>query len=133
MKHDEFIGLVQSRARLDSRGAAESATRATLTTLAERLGGGLPSNLGAQLPPEIGRHLEDGDGERFDIGDFWDRVAEREVHVVETPEAAFHARAVMSVVAEAVGGDQLQRIQDQLTPEWSDLFDFSFVEDAAGT
>jgi uncharacterized protein (DUF2267 family) len=34
MKHDEFIGQVQHRARLSSRGATERATRATLETLA---------------------------------------------------------------------------------------------------
>jgi uncharacterized protein (DUF2267 family) len=32
MKHDEFIRQVQHRARLSSRGDAELATRATLTT-----------------------------------------------------------------------------------------------------
>lgn len=37
MQHDELIGQVQARARLDSRGAAERATRAVLETLAERL------------------------------------------------------------------------------------------------
>lgn len=128
MEHDEFIGQVQARARLDSRGAAEGATRATLTTLAERLGGGLGSNVGAQLPPEIGRHLEADGGERFDIKEFWGRVAEREPGAVELPDAAFHSRAVMSVVAEAVTGDQIGRVREQLTPEWSELFDFSFVE-----
>lgn len=128
MQHDEFIGQVQARARLDSRGAAESATRATLTTLADRLGGGMPSNIGAQLPAEIGRDLDSGHGERFDVHEFWDRVAEREAGAVDLPEAAFHARAVMSVVADAVTGDQLDRIREQLPPEWSPLFDFSFVE-----
>ncbi len=54
MKHDEFIGQMQYRARLSSRGAAERATRATLETLAERLAGGEARDLAAQLPPEIG-------------------------------------------------------------------------------
>jgi uncharacterized protein (DUF2267 family) len=50
MKHDAFIGQVQHHARLDSRGAAERATRATLETLAERLAGGEANDLAAQLP-----------------------------------------------------------------------------------
>lgn len=128
MKHDEFIGLVQARARLDSRGAAETATRATLETLGERLAGGLATNIGAQLPPEIGRHLDQERTESFEIDDFWRRVADRETAGTEVPDAAFHSRAVMSVVAEAVTGDQIERVEDQLTPEWSDLFDHSFVE-----
>lgn len=127
MKHDEFIGLVQDRARLDSRGAAETATRATLQTLGERLAGGLPTNLGAQLPPEIGRHLDQEHTERFDVKDFWNRVAERETPGVETPEAAFHSRAVLSVVAEATTGDQLERVKEHLPDDYAELFDFSFA------
>lgn len=42
MQHDEFIGQVVARARLDSRGAVEQATPATLETLAQRLAGGEP-------------------------------------------------------------------------------------------
>lgn len=127
MEHDEFIGLVQDRAKLDSRGAAESATRATLETLAERLAGGLPENIGAQLPAEIGRHLSSERTESFEVDEFWRRVAERESGGVDLPDAAFHARAVLSVVDEAVTGDQLERVRDQLTPDYADLFDFSFV------
>lgn len=128
MQHDELIGLVQERARLDSRGAAETATRATLETLAERLGGGLPQNLGGQLPPEIGRHLDVDRTERFEVDEFFDRVAERETAGVGKPQAAFHARAVLSVVDEATTGGQLDRVREQLTPEWSQVFDFSFAE-----
>lgn len=127
MKHDQFIGLVQDRARLDSRGAAESAARATLETLAERLAGGLPESIGDQLPPEIGRHLTSDSVEPFGINEFWQRVADRETGSVDLPDAAFHARAVLSVVDEAITGDQLERAKDQLTPEYADLFDFSFV------
>lgn len=129
MQHDEFIGLVQDRARLDSRGAAESAARATLETLAERLAGGLPRTIGDQLPQEIGRHLDSDRTESFGVDEFWQRVADRESGDVDLPEAAFHARAVLSVVAEAITGDQLDRAADQLTPEYADLFDFSFVSE----
>jgi len=127
MQHDEFIGRVQARARLDSRGAAETATRATLESLAERLPPGLAGNLGAQLPVEIGRHLEQDRTERFDLDEFWQRVADRETTGVALPQAAFHSRVVMSVVAEAITGAQLDKVRDALTPEWDPLFDFSFV------
>lgn len=53
MKHDEFIGQVQHRAHLSSRGDAELATRATLETLAERLAGREPLNAAAQLPKSL--------------------------------------------------------------------------------
>ncbi len=77
MKHDEFIGQVQYRARLSSRGDAERATRATLETLAERLAGGETNDLASQLPREIGEHLRrewSGIGERFSLDEFFRRV-----------------------------------------------------------
>lgn len=125
MKHDEFIGHVQQRARLDSRGAAEQATRATLETLAERLAGGQPDNLAAQLPPEIGLHLQRGsDTEQFGVQEFYQRVAASEDPGVQLPEAVFHAKAVMSVVREAVTGGVLDKVRDQLPEEFADLFDW---------
>jgi uncharacterized protein (DUF2267 family) len=118
MQHDEFIGLVQHRARLDSRGAAEAATRATLETLGERLAGGQPSNLGGQLPQEIRLHLErqDGPSESFGLQEFYERVADREGPGVDLPQAAFHARAVLSVVDEAITGAGLRDVRDQRAP-----------------
>ncbi len=131
MKHDEFIGTVQHRARLDSRGAAEAATRATLETLGERLAGGTPSNLGGQLPQEVRLHLErqDGPGESFDLKTFYERVGEREGPGTDLPQAAFHARAVISVVDDATQGGVLQEVAGQLGDDYADLFNFSDVRE----
>lgn len=54
MKYDEFMGMVQNRARLASTGEAVRATRATLQTLGQRLFGGEAKDLAAQLPQEVG-------------------------------------------------------------------------------
>ncbi|MDP9022362.1 MAG: DUF2267 domain-containing protein [Actinomycetota bacterium] len=124
MKHDEFIGYVQARARLDSRGAAEQATRATLETLATRLGGGLPSNIAAQLPPELGLHLERSEDEtdRFGITEFYERVAQAESAGTDLPQGAFHARAVVSVLRDAVTQGTVDNLRDALPAEFSELF-----------
>jgi uncharacterized protein (DUF2267 family) len=127
VKHDEFIGRVQQRARLDSRGAAERATRATLETLGRRLAGGAPSNLGAQLPPEIKLHLErveDDQTQSFELDEFYERVAREEGPGTELPSAVFHARAVMSVVRDAVSPGAYETVVDQLPEEYADLFDW---------
>jgi uncharacterized protein (DUF2267 family) len=116
VKHDEFIGQVQARARLDSRGAAEAATRATLETLAERIPGGLADNLAAELPQEIGEHLRrvatapdmPVQGLRFDRREFIARVADRSG--ADEPKAAHEARAVMEVVSEAVSEGALNKV-----------------------
>ncbi|TDE15994.1 DUF2267 domain-containing protein [Jiangella asiatica] len=120
MQHDEFIGQVQHRAKLSSRGDAERATRATLETLGERVPGGLATNLAAQLPPEIGEHLrrtldfgiEDTPGERFDATEFVARVAERSA--TDEPIAAYLARVVFEVANDATEGAVAQKVADTL-------------------
>lgn len=124
MKHDEFIGQVQHRARLGSRGEAERATRATLETLAERLAGGEAKNLASQLPQEIGEHLRrewSGIGERFSLDEFFRRVSLREG--VDLPDSIFHARAVIEVVSEAVSKGEMDDVRAQLPAEFDRLFE----------
>jgi uncharacterized protein (DUF2267 family) len=124
MKHDEFIGQVQHRARLSSRGEAERATRATLQTLAERLAGGEAEDLAAQLPLEIGHHLRgpwSAQGERFSLSEFFRRVSLREG--VDPSAAVFHARAVIEVLSEAVSTGELDDVRAQLPAEFERLFE----------
>ncbi len=124
MKHDEFIGQVQHRARLSSRGAAERATRATLETLAERLAGGEAKDLAAQLPLEIAEHLRgqwSALGERFSLDEFFRRVSLREG--VDLSDAVFHARAVIEVLSEAVSRGEMDDVRAQLPTEFDRLFE----------
>lgn len=119
MQHDEFIGQVQNRARLSSRGDAERACRATLETLAERVPEGLADNLAAQLPHEIGEHLRRteifagaGTGERFSRQDFITRVAQRAG--VREQQAAYLIRTVSEVVDEATQGGIMENVAESL-------------------
>lgn len=116
MQYDNFIGEVQHRAQLDSREAALSISRATLTTLSERIQPGEAENLGAQLPEELGRFLEDVDEvEQFPFDEFVDRVADREEIGDDDPaDAAFHAQVVLDVVEEAVSAGAFEDIKTQL-------------------
>ena len=126
MQHDEFIGQVQARARLASRGEAERAVRATLETLGERLPDGLADNLAAQLPHEIGEHLRRtellgglGTGERFGLDEFVNRVADRTGE--DRPQAVFQARTVLEVVDEATTGGLIDRVRDALPGDVREL------------
>ena len=134
MQYDDFIGEVQHRAQLDSREAALSISRATLTTLSERLDPGEADDLGAQLPDELGRFLEDVDDvERFDFDEFVDRVTEREEIGENDPaDAAFHARVVVDVVEEAVTGGELEDIERQLPEDegYEQLFEIAEEEES---
>ncbi|WP_017569801.1 DUF2267 domain-containing protein [Nocardiopsis halotolerans] len=128
MQHDAFIGQVQARARLSSRGAAEEATRATLETLAERVGSGLGYDLAGQLPREIGESLrrvadergQGNDAESFDQREFLSRVAQRSHS--DPPEAARNAHAVFETLDDATTGGVMDKVRHAL-PE--DLREFS--------
>ncbi|MEC4811784.1 MAG: DUF2267 domain-containing protein [Scytonema sp. PMC 1069.18] len=123
MQHDEFIGQVQHRARLSSRGDAEVATRATLETLAERLAGNEPLHAAAQLPKGIAAYLEHeyaGAGASLSLNEFFQRVSLREG--VEAPQAVYHARVVMEVLGEALSSGEINDIRSQLPPDYNPLF-----------
>jgi uncharacterized protein (DUF2267 family) len=124
MTHDEFVGQVQARARLGSRGAAETAIRATLETLAERLEGGIADNIAAQLPQEIAHHLRaDVPFTRMSLDEFFGRVHSREGEGVDRPEAVFHSRAVIEVLQEALSQGAVEKLRQQLPAEFTPLFE----------
>jgi uncharacterized protein (DUF2267 family) len=128
MQHDEFIGQVQNRAKLPSRGDAEGATRATLETLGERIPETLAVNLASQLPQEIGEHLRRtvtmggaGSGERFDREEFIRRVAQRSY--TDEPQAAYQSRVVLEVLREATTGGSVDKVRDALPEDLRVLVD----------
>jgi uncharacterized protein (DUF2267 family) len=126
MQHDAFIGQVQARARLGSRGAAETATRASLETLAERVPAPVAENVAAQLPHEIGEHMrrvthapdEPHTGMRMTRKEFFQRVAERANAPV--PKAVHEARCVIEVADEATNGTLGAKIRPALDAELAD-------------
>ncbi|GAA2446566.1 DUF2267 domain-containing protein [Streptomyces macrosporus] len=123
MRYDTFLGQVQARARLSDPGAAETATRASLETLAERVPATVAEKLAAQLPREVGEHLrrvaqapdEPNTGTRMSTQEFFDRVARRAS--TDRPKAVHEARCVIEVVDEATGGTCSAKIRPTLDEE----------------
>ncbi|MER5748775.1 MULTISPECIES: DUF2267 domain-containing protein [unclassified Streptomyces] len=123
MQHDAFIGQVQARARLDSRGAAERATRASLETLAERVPPTVADKAASQLPHEIGEHLrrvahapdEPANGHHMNQHAFFTRVAKRAGTTY--PKAVHEARCVIEVAEEATAGALGRKIRPSLDHE----------------
>ena len=123
MNHDEFVGQVQHRAHLPSRGDAELIIRATFETLGERLMSESAQHVAAQLPPELGRHLEGHKFEHLSLHDFNARVAEREHADIE--KAAFHARCVLDTLRTAISPGAVRKIRLQLPEEFQPLLGMS--------
>lgn len=123
MKYDEFIKHVQTLAQLDSREAAERATRATLETIKERVVGNEASQLAAQLPAEFAGYLTGREGENgrhFSLMEFYQRVQEKEG--VEPTAAAIHARAVFSVLQSAVTPGEFTDLRANFSHDYEELF-----------
>jgi uncharacterized protein (DUF2267 family) len=122
MQTDDFLDQVQNKAHLPTLDAALRATRATLETLAERLGPTESRQLGARLPPEIQEYLliERPVTERFSSDEFLGRVSEREG--VDLPAGTHHARAVIEVLAQAVPATNMIDVLDRLPADYARLF-----------
>lgn len=123
MQTHEFLGQVQNKARLATLGEAMRATRATLETLAERLGPDETRHLAAQLPHEIKLFLSDGGlpaPERFSSDEFLLRVCAREG--VDLPLSTHHARAVIDVLTKAVSPGEIRDVLDRLPDDYRRLF-----------
>ncbi len=124
MQYDDFLALVQEHAGLNSRTRALDITRATLETLAERVGADTADNVASQLPPGIARFLRNrtgGAGESFRVDEFVRRVAERAD--IDSDEAIRELRIVLQSLAEAVTEGQVNHLWAELPGEYLSLFE----------
>ena len=122
MRTDEFLGQVQSKAHLATLSEAMRATRATLVTLAERLGPDEARHLAAPLPHEIQLFLADASlpmPERYSLDEFLLRVCAREG--IDLRLSTDHARAVLDVLTEAAPGE-ITEVLDRLPHDYRRLF-----------
>lgn len=128
MKTDQFITNVRERADLESDGEARAATETTLRVLGSRLTETEAEDLAAQLPEEFGPSLtwESGtEPEPFDAGTFIERVRQQEAddNRLDESDAETDAKAVGSVLAEAVSGGEVSDVLAQLPDEYDRLFE----------
>ena len=120
MNLDQMVSAVRESARIDSREHAEKAVRATVAVLGQRLAGEA-RDLAAQLPDDLAADMPtEAEAERFDLDEFYRRVAEKEGHGCTEAEARQHARATMVAIRESVGAEW-QHVLDQLPDDYADL------------
>ncbi len=122
MKTDELIAAVRETARIDSREHAERAVQATLTVLGERLQAE-GRQLAAQLPPDLAEWVQSSPEQevrKYDLAEFYHRVADLEGGDTDDREARQHARAVMVALRETVGAEY-RDVVAQLPNDYGDL------------
>jgi uncharacterized protein (DUF2267 family) len=119
MDYERFITTVAQAAGIGWE-RAEQATRAVLSTLAERIAAGEARDLAEELPPELAGWLAtDTNAEPFDVDEFLRRVAEREGVDVETADE--HARAVFVALGRAVSPQELSDLAAELSKDYAPL------------
>jgi uncharacterized protein (DUF2267 family) len=125
VRYEEFIEQVQTRGYMEDRAEAQTATRATLKTLAESLDERESYDLAAQLPQELAEHLRHegaGAAESLSLDEFVDRLNERDGEG-DRQRAVYHARVVIEVLGYVLGQGEIERIRSQLPGEFDPLFD----------
>lgn len=126
MQYGEFLKKVQDRIG-PAHGSVPSdeasrAISATLEVLGECITGEEARNLADQLPKEIKEPLQQAseDAKACSLETFLRRVGEEEG--VDAGTATDHASAVMSVLAEAASGGEMEAIRGQLPQGFDALF-----------
>jgi uncharacterized protein (DUF2267 family) len=127
MKYRQFIEQVQKRVHLSSPDEAQRATQATLETLAAYISPKERHDAASQLPKVIKAYLQEPflgpgiqpapapEGNVSILSDFFQRVSKLEGVPLET--AREHARAVMSVLRDALSEGEFEDIRAELPPE----------------
>jgi uncharacterized protein (DUF2267 family) len=123
MKYDEFLARVRELGEYRDRAETEQVTESVLRVLASRITPGEAKDLAAQLSGPLGEFLAadpDQPPESFGTAEFCRRVAGL---VGATPRTAeWDASAVLSTVADAVTGGELNQVLSQLPSSYATLF-----------
>lgn len=123
MEYAEFITHVQSLAQSNSREEAESATRATLETIKERIAGDEATDIANQLPQELGQYLQGREGEgdqSFNLQEFIARTSQKEN--IEPTTTAIHVRAVFAVLQNAIKPESFAKFHKHFSHDYEELF-----------
>ena len=122
VRYEEFIERARRQAGLGSSSEAETVVRATLTALGEYLDE--EPDLVSHLPEEIAECMRREPSGRIvssSLDAFMEEVGKREG--ANTDEASSHARAVVDVLREAIGQDEVEDLRRRLPNELGPLFD----------
>jgi uncharacterized protein (DUF2267 family) len=122
LKYQEFVARVRERGEYDSSAEAQQVISVVVTALAERLQPDEARQLGAQLPAELGDFLSvaAGGGLREGVTEFLRKVSDGTGATERTAE--WDASAVLSTIADAVSGGELNDVLTQLPSGYAPLF-----------
>jgi uncharacterized protein (DUF2267 family) len=123
VNHDEFVAAVRERGEYAGQSEAEQVATWVLEVLARRLTSTEANNLAAQLPDPLAKAVQrrgDQLAETSGVEEFLRQVAER---IGARPGTAeWDASAVLSTLADAVSGRQLNQLLSLLPTGYAPMF-----------
>ncbi|MER7191216.1 DUF2267 domain-containing protein [Streptomyces flaveolus] len=123
MKYDGFLAHVRERGEYKDQDEAADVTNAVLEVLAQRISPGEVKDLASQLPGPLREVLDQATPQQarsFGIEEFYRRVAERTHARPRTAE--WDASAVLTTVADAITGGELNQVISQLPSSYAVMF-----------
>lgn len=123
MRDDEFLARVRELGEYEDQREAEEVTTAVLSVLATRLPGDTAEKLAAQLPEPLREGFREAgqpEAEAFGVEEFHRRVAELVGGRALTAEQ--DSGAVLTTVAEAVSGGELNQLLSHLPSAYATMF-----------
>jgi uncharacterized protein (DUF2267 family) len=121
MHYEGFIDRVRERTGLEDKHLAEIAVRAFFETLGERLHRTEREKLAAQLPNQLKEFIVIHPAhDFFGLEEFYTRVASRAG--VRYPHGVGQAKAIVTVLKEAVSPGELADVLADLTSDYGELF-----------
>jgi uncharacterized protein (DUF2267 family) len=123
MRYEDFIAQVRDRGEYDSFDEAARVATAVLEVLGDRLSPTEARDLSAQLSGALGEAMANAAGQAagtYGVDEFCRRVGERTGGQPRTAE--WDASAVLSTLAEAVSGGEVNQLLSQLPSGYAPLF-----------
>jgi uncharacterized protein (DUF2267 family) len=123
VKYDQFVSVVRDRGEYGSSAEAATVAKSVLRVFAGRISSGEADDLADQLPPPLDEALRSGTQDRaetYGVEEFCRRIASRTGARPSTAE--WDASAVLSTVADAVTGGELNQLLTQLPSGYATLF-----------
>lgn len=127
MQYPEFIHEAKTRLGVETEQDVLTAARAFFHTLVEHQAGNAADKLGAQLPApllEIIHEIspaERGQGERFRLDEFYERVSNRAGVDAETGQR--YSQQLMRLLGEMVTAGEIHKLRVTLSEDYGPLFE----------
>ena len=127
MNYNEFLHHAKPALGVETQEEVLNISRAFLHTLTDHMAGNAADNLGAQLPAELKDIIreigpdERGQGERFKLTEFYERVADRAG--VDAEQGKRYTHQFMHLLGKMITAGEVNKLMLTLSDDYAPLFE----------